>query len=614
MAIRLKILLGAFALTMVAVLFGLYSRTAEQRLGTLSFQLYDEAFMAMSYLRAAQNSLLSAGAETPSSDQIQDMAANLGIARARAMSERGRQAAAKLADQLGALHASPAKAAELRGGFDEAVELFAGDAYHLRREVGGLIQQTGRSNLAALAVSVAAAMAITFALARAIVPQVREAVRVAEAIARGSLDNAITPRGRSETAQLLRALATMQGAIANNIGQVQALLDQQAREHAAAERQQAEVDALVQCFGAAISGVFHSVSTGSDKIAETATELTVGAEQIVAAGHGAGDQLAQSIGRIEASSTATRSLSLALRAIGDEAAQTEARALATLSETAAAAARMRQTRDVAGEIERMVAVIGNISAQTRMLALNATIEASRAGTAGRGFSVVADEVKKLSQNTSSAAEAVAKRVARIVEAAEATTAGISAIDASARQVHALAASITASVATQDTAAEQLWASIWEISVNATQVKAAVSTTLDVTAMGAGGLSEIGGSAIHLARDAAGLSLEVAEFLDVVSSMKRGEAMEMIALDRPATLRLSGVDHLGRVVCGSGVSVHFTPAMAAEPGTAALLQMDGLPHSLVVRVAGHSAEVLQLQPPLARAARASLQASLAGLAA
>ncbi len=618
MPIRLKILLGALALTMMTAVFGLYSWSAEQRLRTLSFRLYDDAFMAMSYLRAAQNDLLAAG-DVLSPAAAEDMAGNLAIVRDRAMSERGRHAAMDLLAHLGAFEAGgagadPAEAKALRQDFDDTVELFAGDAFRFRRQVGEVMAQTSRGSLLALAGSALVAAVITLALTRSIVPSVRAAVAMAEAIAAGRLDNAIQPRGRSETAQLLRALATMQGAIATHVGRVQALLEQQRREHAEAARQQTKVDALVQCFGVAIGGAFRGVSTASDQVAVTATQLTAGAAEIVAAGRGAEGQLARSVDRIEASSAATRSLSEALRAIGGEAAQTEARALATLAETAAAMLRMEQTRDVAREIERMVAVISNIAGQTRMLALNATIEASRAGAAGRGFSVVAEEVKKLSQNTSAAAEAVAERVARIVEAAAATATGISAIETSAQQVHTLSASITASVALQDTAAEQLWGTIWEVSINAAQVRAGVNTTLGVTAESARGLAEIGGSAIRLAHDAAGLSLEVAEFLEVVGSIKGGEAIDMLGLDHPATLHLAGLDHAGRVVRGSGVMVHFAPAMAAEPGSAGLLRMDGLPEALPVRIAGCDGEVLHLQPSLARSARASLQAGLIELAA
>ena len=615
MPIRLKILLGALALTMVTAVFGLYTRAENARLATLSVQLYDGAFMAMNYLRTAQNDL--GGSAPPDAAMLADVTGNLQVARDRALSARGQAAAAALLAQAARIDLARedwrSQVDALRNDFDDTVELFAGDAFRFRRQVGDLVQQIRRSSLIALGASGIAALAITLLLTRSIVPQVRAAVGIAQAIADGRLSNVIVPRGRSETAQLLRALTTMQGAIAASMNRIQGLLDEQARDHEAAARQQAKADALVRCFGSAISGVFRRVSTASDQVAATATQLTAGAREIVANGREAGGQMMRSVQSIEASSAATRSLSEALRSIGGEAEATEARALSTLSETAAARHRMQQTQEAAADIEHMVGVISHIAVQTRMLALNATIEAARAGEAGRGFSVVASEVKKLAQQSSSAAQAVAVRVARIREAAEASSSGIAAIDASAQQVHALSASIAASVLLQDKAAEELWGTMWEISVNSAQAKLGVDTTLGVTADSAQGLNEIGLSALTLAQDSAGLSVEVAEFLDVICSIQDGEAIDMLALDCPAVLRLAGMEHAGRVVHGSGVIVHFVPAVAAEPGVAGTLAVDGLPERLPVRVAGGPDGITVLQPSLSRDARTRLQSGLVTLA-
>jgi len=69
---------------------------------------------------------------------------------------------------------------------------------------------------------------------------------------------------------------------------------------------------------------------------------------------------------------------------------------------------------VTGELQAMASSVGQIAAQTNLLAINAAIEAARAGAAGRGFAVIAAEIRRLSHESATTATQITGRMAQIV--------------------------------------------------------------------------------------------------------------------------------------------------------------------------------------------------------
>lgn len=148
---------------------------------------------------------------------------------------------------------------------------------------------------------------------------------------------------------------------------------------------------------------------------------------------------------VSMASTMSEELASAMRAIAADAAEV-ARAggdAATLVDSTSTLA--SKLGESSNEIENVLQVIGKIAAQTNMLALNATIEAARSGEAGKGFKVVANEVKDLSRATDTATKNIEVRVQTMQADSSTVVQAIQQISVVISRVNEAQATIAASV-------------------------------------------------------------------------------------------------------------------------------------------------------------------------
>ncbi|MCB1783737.1 MAG: HAMP domain-containing protein [Alphaproteobacteria bacterium] len=135
--------------------------------------------------------------------------------------------------------------------------------------------------------------------------------------------------------------------------------------------------------------------------------------------------------------------------------------------------RVNDLNGLVGNIGEVVTAIKDIAEQTNLLALNATIEAARAGEAGKGFAVVADEVKKLATETGKKTEEIENRIEQIRNATESSVKAMELIIRSVSDIDNLSAGAAAAVEEQNATISEITRNIAEVSMAAREVASVI---------------------------------------------------------------------------------------------------------------------------------------------
>ncbi len=273
----------------------------------------------------------------------------------------------------------------------------------------------------------------------------------------------------------------------------------------------AELGSAFNSFADKLSGIIHLIAKDSTGLNGTSLDLKHGAKSLdkSAAGiqgdsSGLSDTSGKmstavqsiSVGAEEMSSTvstvasAIEEMSTSLSDVASGCQQEAAAIRRADTEAHSAQDMMNQLGRAATEISKIVDTINDISAQTNLLALNATIEAASAGDAGKGFSVVADEVKHLSRQVASATKEIKRQIEEMQEASSGSIASTKRVAEIISEVSGISKGIVVAVERQSE-------TVVEISSNISMASRAASDISKNIAELAVGVSGIHDSTKHL---------------------------------------------------------------------------------------------------------------------
>ncbi|MDJ0896385.1 MAG: HAMP domain-containing methyl-accepting chemotaxis protein [Alphaproteobacteria bacterium] len=364
--------------------------------------------------------------------------------------------------------------------------------------------------LAVLAVAVALGVLIGRSIGRPL----QQMTQTLAALADGDTAQKIpSTENKDEIGDIARAVVVFK----ENAIERERLESQQAEQRAAQERRAGAIDAQISGFDAAIGQALNSLASASTQLSDTASSMTDVAER-TSQRSGAASQAAELASvNVQTVASASEQLHSAIAEIGRQVTQSADISRQAKDEAGKTSESMRQLADSADKIGAVINLIQDIAEQTNLLALNATIEAARAGEAGKGFAVVASEVKSLANQTAKATEEISQQILAMQGSTGQAVDAIQRVNGTIEQMAEIATAISSAVEEQGAATQEISKNVQEAAAGTAEVTknaSEVSESTQETNRAANQLKTVGA---ELSEQAGKLRQEVEDFLQSVKA-------------------------------------------------------------------------------------------------
>ncbi|WP_339039195.1 HAMP domain-containing methyl-accepting chemotaxis protein [Bradyrhizobium symbiodeficiens] len=307
------------------------------------------------------------------------------------------------------------------------------------------------------AVLIASAGLIVMIRRRVCAPIVNLTSRMSR-LAEGEVADSIPGAERSDE---IGAMAAAVQVFKDNMIRADRLAAEKQAENDGKMRRAQALDELTRAFEAKVTELVGGLSKASSTMESTAQSMTSTAAQTNSQAAVVATASEQTSTNVQTVASATEELTSSISEIGRQVAQSTEIAARAVENARRTGDTARTLAEGAQKIGDVVTLIQSIAEQTNLLALNATIEAARAGEAGRGFAVVASEVKSLAGQTAKATTEISEQITAIQAASDETVAAIRNVADVIGEIDQIGTAIAAAIEQQGSATKEISRSVQE---------------------------------------------------------------------------------------------------------------------------------------------------------